>query len=99
MFRVPGTVHRSPLKATQEEEKKMTESKDKKTEFTGCCPGWDFQFPMGKAEEMSEMMKNFCGEGGAFDCSAMMEKFRSEDGSIDCSKMMEAMKELMSKDK
>lgn len=76
----------------------MTESKNGKTDFTGCCSGPEFKFPMGKAEEMSEMMKNFCVEGGSFDCSAMMEKYRGEDGSIDCSKMMEAMKEMMSKD-
>ena len=54
---------------------------------------------MGKAEEMSDMMKNFCGEKSSFDCSAMMEKFRGEDGSMDCSKMMEAMKEIMAKEK
>jgi len=77
----------------------MTEPREKKTEFSGCCSGWDLQFPMGSENEMSEMMKNFCGEGGSFDCSAMMDKFRGEDGSIDCGKMMEAMKEMTSKDK
>jgi hypothetical protein len=77
----------------------MTESEDRKSKFTDSCPGWDFQFPMGKAEQISEMMKNCCGEGGSFDCSAMMEMFRDEDGSMDCSKMMEVMKEMMSKDR
>ena len=77
----------------------MTESKDGKTEFTGCCSGSDFKFPMGKAEEMSDMMKNSCGEKSSFDCSAMIEKFRGEDGTMDCSKMMEAMKEVMAKEK
>ena len=72
----------------------MTESKDKKTEFRGCCPGLDFQFPMGKAEEMSDMMKNCCGDGGSFDCSKMMEMFKDEDGSFDVSKMMEMMKAM-----
>ena len=77
----------------------MTGSKDRKTEFTGCCSGSDFKFPMGKAEEMSDMMKNFCGEKSSFDCSAMMVKFKGEDGTMDCSKMMEAMKEIMAKEK
>jgi len=77
----------------------MTESKDRKADFTGCCPGWDFQGPMGDARKMSEMMANCCGEGAEFDCSAMMEKFRGEDGSLDCSKMMDAMREMMSKEK
>jgi hypothetical protein len=76
----------------------MTESREKKTGFSGCCSGSDFKFPMGKTEEMPEMMKDFCGEGSSFDCSAMMEKFRDEEGSIDCGKMMETMKEMMAKE-
>ena len=76
----------------------MTKFSEKKTEFADCCSGPEFKFPMGKTEKMSEMMKNFWGEGSTIDCSAMMEKFRSEDGSIDCGKMMEVMKEMMGKD-
>ena len=77
----------------------MTDSKDTKSDFSGCCPGWDFKFPMGDTEKMSEMMKNCCSEEGSFDCSAMMEMFKDEDGSFDVSKMMELMREIMSKDK
>ena len=75
----------------------MTESKDKKTGFTGCCPPMDFQFPMGGSKEMTEMMKNCCSEEGSFDCSAMMEMFKDEEGSFDVSKVMEMMKEMMGK--
>lgn len=77
----------------------MTESKYKKLDFTGCCPGGDFQFPMGSGKQMSEMMEKCCQEGSSFDCSAMMEMFKGEDGSFDCSKVMDFMREMMPKDK
>ena len=77
----------------------MSESKDKKMDFSGCCPGWDIKLPRGKAEEMSEMMKSCCGEGGSFDCSAMMEMFKDEDGSFDVDKMMKVMKQMMPREK
>ena len=73
----------------------MTESGEKKNDFKGCCPGWDFQFPMNDAEKMSEMMKKCCTEGGSFDCTAMMEMFKDEDGDIDVGRMMKMMKEMI----
>jgi hypothetical protein len=75
----------------------MTETKEKRFDFAGCCSGSDFRFPMSQTEMMSKMMARFCGEGGSFDCAAMMEKYRSEDGSIDCAKVMETMKEYIKK--
>jgi hypothetical protein len=84
------------LKMIPEEEKEMTQEKDKKGDFTGCCPGEGFRFPMGDTEKLSEMMKDCCSEEGSFNCSAMMDMFKDEDGSFDVSKMMEVMKEMMS---
>jgi hypothetical protein len=76
----------------------MTDSKDRKTDFTGCCPGWDFQFPMDTTQGMSEMMKNRCTEDSSFDCASMMKMFKDKDGSYNVNKMMEMMKQMMSKE-
>lgn len=77
----------------------MTQSRGKKTDFTGCCFESDFKFPMGKAEEMSEIMKNCCTEGGSFDCKSMMEMFKDDDGSFDVSRMMKVMRQIMPREK
>ena len=74
----------------------MTESKEKKTGFTGCC-GWDFEGPMGGGKDLSEMMERWCREEGSFDCSKMMEMFQDEDGSFDVARMMEMFKQVTSK--
>jgi hypothetical protein len=69
----------------------MTESKDRKTGFNGCC-GWDLKDPTGSGKEMFEMMEKCCSEEGSFDCSKMMEMFKDGDGNFDVGKMMEMMK-------
>ena len=77
----------------------MSDPKDKKMDFSGCCPGGNFKFPGDMDEEMSEMMKSCCGEGGSFDCSAMMEMFKDEDGSFDVDKVMKVMRQMMPREK
>ena len=75
----------------------MTQSRDKKTGFAGWCFGAGYPFPMSSTEEMSEMMKRFCGNWGSFGYLPMMGMFRNEDGSLDWDRMMEMMRVMTEK--
>ncbi|UCF31619.1 MAG: hypothetical protein JSV26_04180 [bacterium] len=72
----------------------MTDRKEGKSDFSGCCPGADFRMPAGGFERMAEMMEQFRQKNGTFDCTAMMRNFCGEDSEFNPEKMLEMMRKM-----
>ena len=72
----------------------MTDKKETKSAFSGCCPGAEFKMPAGGFEKMSEMMDPFRKEDGTFDCESMKQKFCGEEADFNREEMFQMMQKM-----